>query len=246
MLQKAFNIIVEISKHQRKRTGKTVYEIRTGEARIKSVLLRALAVPDLHRQCCARAFLRGAFCAAGTVSDPDRYYRLEIVCRNKEDAALAAEVMDELDLEPKQTVRKGGFVVYLQDGNGISRALALMDAPLSVLSLENTRVMREMRGSVSRRLNCEMSNLGKTAQAAAKQIRDIQELRQSGILARLPENLRVTAVLREQNPEASLTELGELMEPAVGRSGVNHRLRKLSQIADEMRSGQTASGVRKE
>jgi len=235
LLQKAFNIRLEISKLRKKSSERAVYEIRTEDPRIRRIVMKALEHPDLRKKCCARAFLRGAFLAAGTVSDPERYYRLEIVLREEADAERVAGIMRQLLPEVKQTARGGGYVVYLQEGDVISRALALMDAPLSVLSLENTRVLREMRGNVSRRLNCEMSNLNKTAQAAGKQIRDIRFLRETGKMEELPEQLREIAMVREQNPEASLTELGELLPVKIGRSGVNHRLRKLSQIAEDLR-----------
>ena len=235
LLQKAFNIVLEISMYTKHRSAKTVWEIRVSDPKTQAILIRTLAKPDLKRTCCRRAYLRGAFEACGTISDPARYYRLEYVFRTKEDAGEVAEVMRTLSLEGKYTARGSKHVVYLQDGQQLADAIALMDARYAVLELENIRVMRNMRGRIGRRVNCETSNLNKTVRASSRQLRDIEELEQSGVMASLPETLRETAALRKQFPDASLAELGEMMHPPVGRSGMNHRLRKLAEYAQTIR-----------
>ena len=235
LLQKAFNIVVEISMYTKHRSARTVSEIRIRDPKIRGILLKNLARPDLKRTCCRRAYLRGAFEAAGTISDPARYYRLEYVFRTREDADALMEIMRSLSLEGKYTARGRTHVVYLQDGQQLADAIALMDARYSVLELENIRVMRDMRGRIGRRVNCETSNLNKTVHASARQLRDIEELEESGVLESLPKTLQEAARLRKEYPDASLSELGDLMQPPVGRSGVNHRLRKIAEYAQDLR-----------
>ena len=235
LLQKAFNIIVEISMYTKHRSGRVVYRIEVRDEKKKKLLTRFLSSPDLTRQCCRRAYLRGAFLASGTISDPEKSYRMEIVTKTPEDAAAVYEVMKNLSLDAKTAQRGRWYVVYPQESEQLREAIALMGAPRTVLELENIRVMRDMRGRIRRRVNCETSNLNKTVHASARQLKDIRLIEESGEWAGLTESLRETASLRKQFPDLSLTELGAMMEPPVGRSGVNHRLRKLSEIADEIR-----------
>ena len=235
LLKKAFNIVVEISMYTKHRSGRVVYRIEVRDEKKKKLLTRFLSSPDLTRQCCRRAYLRGAFLASGTISDPEKSYRMEIVTKTPEDAAAVYEVMKNLSLDAKTAQRGRWYVVYLQESEQLREAIALMGAPRTVLELENIRVMRDMRGRIRRRVNCETSNLNKTVHASARQLKDIRLIEESGEWAGLTESLRETASLRKQFPDLSLTELGAMMEPPVGRSGVNHRLRKLSEIADEIR-----------
>ena len=235
LLQKAFNIIVEISMYTKHRSAKTVWEIRIRDPKVRGILIRALGNPDLKRVCCKRAYLRGAFEAAGTISDPNRYYRMEFVFRMQEDAERVIDIMRGVSLEGKYVKRGRTHVVYLQDGQQLVDAIALMDARYAVLELENIRVMRDMRGRIGRRVNCETSNLNKTVHASARQLQDIRELEESGVMGSLPASLREIAQLRKQYPDASYSELGEMTQPPVGRSGVNHRLRKIAEYAQDLR-----------
>ena len=189
----------------------------------------------LQKSCCRRAFIRGAFLAAGSVSDPNRSYHFEIVCEGEYQAEQLKELVRSLDIDAKTVRRKKYFVVYVKGGAQIADLLAMMDARVALLELENIRILKEMRGSVNRKVNCETANINKTVNAAVKQIEDIRYIRDTAGFSSLSNGLDEIARLRLQYPEATLKELGMLLQPAVGKSGVNHRLRKLSSIADKLR-----------
>ena len=131
--------------------------------------------------------------------------------------------------------RKRHYVVYLKEGSGIVDILNVMEAHVSLMQLENVRIVKEMRNSINRRVNCETANISKTVSAAVKQMEDIRLIEETTGLYQLPDTLRELAELRLQNPDASLIVLGSMLNPPVGKSGVNHRLRKLAQMADEIR-----------
>lgn len=131
--------------------------------------------------------------------------------------------------------RKKYYVVYIKEGSQIVDILNVMEAPVSLMELENIRIVKEMRGSVNRQVNCETANINKTVSAAVKQIEDIRFIQSAAGLSGLPESLQEMARIRLERPEATLKELGEALEPPVGKSGVNHRLRKLSLVAEELR-----------
>lgn len=189
----------------------------------------------LEKTCCKRAFIRGAFMASGSMSDPNKAYHFEIVCRTPEQAARIQELMREFETDPKIVERKNHFVVYLKDGSQIVDMLNVMEAYVSLMNLENVRILKEMRNSVNRKVNCETANIGKTVTAAVKQIADIELIRDTEGLDSLPMPLREIAQVRLENPEAPLKDLGQYMNPPVGKSGINHRLRKLAAIADAIR-----------
>lgn len=217
--------------------GKRDYEARLKAGPVLSRIARAFGNKDaLERTCCRRAYLRGAYLAGGTISDPNRYYHLEIVCADDYAAGRVMGVMREFGLNAKQVERKGSQVVYLKEADQIAEFLRLTGASRMLMEFENIRIMREMRGSVNRQVNCETANLKKTVDAAMKSIEDIRYLREKGALAHMSPALRRAAEARLANPQASLTELGELMNPPVGRSGVNHRLRRLTEMAEELRA----------
>lgn len=191
----------------------------------------------IQKSCCRRAFLRGAFLAAGSISDPERFYHYEIACASEPKAEQLRKLLETFDLDARIVRRKKYYVVYIKEGSQIVDVLNVMDAPLALMELENIRIVREMRGSVNRKVNCETANLGKTVSAAVRQTEDIVFIRDAEGLESLPEGLREIAQLRLANPDASLKELGEALNPPVGKSGVNHRLRKLGQIAEKLRAG---------
>ena len=189
----------------------------------------------LQKACCKRAFLRGAFMAAGSVSDPNKSYHFEIVCKTKEQGQQLIELIEEFEIEAKVVERKGHFVVYVKEGSGIVDMLNVLEAYVSLMNLENVRILKEMRNSVNRKVNCETANINKTVNAAVKQIEDIMLIRDTIGLDDLPDSLREMALLRLEYPEAALKELGNYLDPPVGKSGINHRLRKLAAIADDLR-----------
>jgi len=182
-----------------------------------------------------RDILRALFVETGSVTDPDKSYHLEIIPPAQGDEALIKALMDEYNLNPKITTRSGNRLVYMKEGSCIVDFLGLVGASLSLMDMENKRILKEMRGNINRRVNCETANIAKTASASARQIEDIKYIRDHGGFGHLEERLAEMARVRLDNPDASLTELGGLVDPPIGKSGVNHRLRKLSKIADDMR-----------
>lgn len=195
-----------------------------------------MTLADIKRLCCKRAFLRGAFLCVGSISDPGKSNHLEFVCTNEEMADLLIEYMAEFEIVAKTIRRKKHFVVYLKDGEEIVNLLNVMGAHVSLMEFENQRILKEISNSVNRRVNCETANIAKTVNAATKQVEDIILIRDICGFGGLPQNLREMAQVRIDYPEASLKELGSYLDPPVGKSGVNHRLRRLSEIADKLRS----------
>ena len=200
-------------------------------------IIEAIQGLYLEKTCCKRAFIRGAFMASGSMSDPNKAYHFEIVCRTPEQASRLQELMREFETEPKIVERKNYYVVYLKDGSQIVDMLNVMEAYISLMNLENVRILKEMRNTVNRKVNCETANISKTVNAAVKQIADIELIRDTEGLDSLPLPLREMAQVRLEHPEAPLKDLGKYLDPPVGKSGINHRLRKLAQIADTIREG---------
>lgn len=185
--------------------------------------------------CCKRAFIRGAFLASGSMSDPEKAYHFEIVCQDLAKARQLRELITSFGLDAKIVARKKCHVVYLKEGAQIVDMLNVMEAHVALMNLENVRILKEMRNSVNRQVNCETANINKTVNAAIKQVEDIQYIEQTVGLSVLSESLKEMAQLRLAYPEAALKELGNLLTPTVGKSGVNHRLRKISSFAEELR-----------
>ena len=189
----------------------------------------------LQQTCCRRAYIRGAFLAGGSISDPNKSYHFEIVCREIAQAKQLQDAINSFEMEAKIVERKKHQVVYLKEGAQIVDMLNIMEAHVALMNLENVRILKEMRNSVNRQVNCETANINKTVNAAVKQIEDIKFIQEKGRLQELPDNLYEMAQVRLEHPEAPLKELGAYLNPPVGKSGVNHRLRKISEIAENMR-----------
>lgn len=187
------------------------------------------------KECCKRAYLRGAFLAAGSISDPEKTYHLELSVKSPELANNLVQLINSYDLNSKIIKRKGYYVVYLKEGDHIVDFLNIIGAHSSLLELENIRILKDMRNNVNRIVNCETANLDKTVTASLRQIENIEYLRDNVGLDNLPENLKQIAELRLQYSDASLKELGQMLNPPLGKSGVNHRLRKLEQLAEEVK-----------
>lgn len=185
--------------------------------------------------CCKRAYIRGAFLASGSMSDPSKSYHFEIVCDREDQAEHLKEMINSFEVGAKIVKRKKAYVVYLKEGSQIVDILNVMEAHIALMELENVRIMKEMRNSVNRKVNCETANINKTVSAAVKQKEDILYIRDTVGFEKLPDGLREVALARLQYPDAPLKELGKLLEHPVGKSGVNHRLRKLSEIAEKLR-----------
>lgn len=189
----------------------------------------------LRSDCCRRAFIRGAFLTSGSISDPKKFYHFELVCNTMRKAEFLQEILLSFEFDARIVQRKKYYVVYLKEGEQIVDLLNIMMAHRALMNLENVRILKEVRNSVNRQVNCETANLNRTVSAAVKQIEDINYIKDTVGLDSLSEGLREVAVLRTENTEISLKELGQLLSPPVGKSGVNHRLRKLSEIADGIR-----------
>ncbi len=189
----------------------------------------------VQQSCCKRAFIRGAFLAAGSVSDPEKSYHLEIVCAAQGKAEQLKRIINSFGIDAKVILRKKSYVVYIKEGSQIADVLNIMEAHVALMKFENIRILKEMRNTVNRKVNCETANINKTVSAAVKQVEDIKYIRDTVGLENLSAALMDAAQIRLAYPEATLKELGDLLIPPVGKSGVNHRLRKLSSIADKLR-----------
>ncbi|MDE6759928.1 MAG: DNA-binding protein WhiA [Lachnospiraceae bacterium] len=189
----------------------------------------------IQKDCCKKAFIRGMFLATGSVNDPNKAYHFEIVVHNREMAETVKEVINSFSLDAKVVKRKKYYIVYLKEGSMIVDILNIMEAHISLMDMENIRILKDMRNDINRRVNCETANIKKTVNAARRQIEDIEYIEKTKGLKYLNDSLRQLAELRLEEPDANLSELGEMLNPPVSKSGVNHRLRKISNIAKVLR-----------
>ncbi|MDO5337050.1 MAG: DNA-binding protein WhiA [Eubacteriales bacterium] len=254
LLRKAFNINTEIliQKKVFLKKGNAYFVEITSEEEVRKLLqsTKLMAAAEagclqgtgvnpvvVQKNCCKRAFIRGAFLASGSISDPEKGYHFEIVCSAEEKAMQLRDMIQSFEIDAKIVRRKRMFVVYVKEGSQIVDLLAIMGADRALMNLENIRIIKEMRNSINRKVNCETANINKTVNAAVKQAEDIRLIDQTIGLDSLSSTLEETARLRIQFPEATLKELGMMLTPKVGKSGVNHRLRRLGEIADGLRGG---------
>lgn len=251
LLQKTFTMgnSVSIDNRITKKNNRFVVELEEPETAVKILqavkLLGNDRTPQLsdalvnqmvvQRNCCRRAFIRGAFLCAGSISDPEKFYHFEIVCGSKAKAVQLMELMQSFEVDAKIVQRKKYYVVYVKEGAQIVELLGIMGAGVSLMNLENVRILKDMRNTVNRKVNCETANINKTVNVAVKQVEDILYIQDTAGLHSLPESLEETALLRLEYPQASLKELGALLSTPVGKSGINHRLRKICSIANELR-----------
>ncbi len=188
-----------------------------------------------EKECCRQAYLRGAFLVSGWVNLPDRAYDLEYAVQDERHAEILTELLRGFDIHARTTLRKGQQVVYVKDYEQVSSALGMLGAYQAYMALENTYILKQLHNSVNRQMNCDDSNTDKTVRAAAGQLADIEYLRAHDALDQLPRPLQEIAEARWNNPDANLTELGALLEPPIGKSGVNNRLRRLNAAAQRLR-----------
>ncbi len=251
LLRKTFNIETEVFVATNKSNGNVSYTVivkkhedaisvlqasklidHDGEIAEEFSIVKNLVVQHI---CCRRAFIRGAFLAAGSMSNPEKSYHIEIVCTAMKKAEQLQNIINSFGLDAKVVVRKKTYVVYLKEGSQIVDLLNIMEAPVTLMEMENIRILKEMRNSVNRKVNCETANINKTVSAAMKQVNDIRYIRDTIGLKELPEGLREIAELRLEYPNETLKELGDLLSTPLGKSGVNHRLRKLSEMAEHLK-----------
>ena len=204
------------------------------------VLINTITDEILSKDCCRRSYLRGAFLAGGSVNNPETSaYHLEIATLYEEHASELTKLMNGYGLNAKFIDRKRGYLVYLKEAEKISDFLSLIGGYQALLKFEYMRIVRDMRNSVNRLVNCETANLNKTVNAAMRQVENIKFIDQEIGIEELPERLREVAKIRVENQEMSLKEIGEAVSTgAISKSGVNHRLRKLDEIADKLRNGE--------
>ena len=183
----------------------------------------------------ARLCIREAFIKAGSINDPNKKYHLEIMFKTKKKAEEMQQLLNNFDIHARIIKREKEYMLYLKEGEEISNFLALIGANSSVIRFEEVRVLKETRNDINRLVNCETANLNKTINAAVKQIEDIKLIKKKHKFSSLPENLQEIAELRIENPDVSLVELGKMLSDPIGKSGVNHRLKKLSDIAEDLR-----------
>jgi len=248
-LKNLFHVETEITVQRRNRLKKhNVYVVRVpGQPKVMEVLDTLGLMKDglmynpeinqnlVQKECCKRSYLRGVFLGAGSLSDPMNSYHLEIVANSEEYAASLVQLMERFGLRPKISGRKNVLLVYLKESEQIADFLNVIGAHQALLELENIRIQKEMRNQVNRLVNCENANMNKTVDAAVRQKRNIEFLQQHYGLEKLSEGLQAVAEARLAYPEVSLKELGSLMDPPIGKSGINHRMRKLEELAEELR-----------
>ncbi|SHE65327.1 DNA-binding protein WhiA [Desulforamulus putei] len=259
LLKNLFGLSTEILVRRRVRLRKNnVYLVRIPSQPGIEEIFKALGIGEagaaiaeeginkelIARDCCRKAYLRGAFLGGGSVNNPEGTYHLEIITDNFKHAQELAELMQSFNLPARVSPRKNWYVVYLKGSEQIVECLNHMGAHAAQLDFENARIYKDMRNQVNRLVNCETANLNKTVNAAVRQLENIKYLADTIGLEKLPKPLREAAELRLQHPDASLKELGELWDPPIGKSGVNHRMRKLERLAERVRSRKVDHGFK--
>ncbi|MGD3157669.1 cell division protein WhiA [Staphylococcus cohnii] len=252
LIKKVFNVEVELLVRKKMKLKKNNIYICRIKARAKEILgelgilkngvfTHEIDEAMIHEDEMKRSYLRGAFLAGGSVNNPETSsYHLEIFSLYEDHSEGITNLMNEYELNAKHLERKKGSIAYLKEAEKISDFLSLIGGYQALLKFEDVRIVRDMRNSVNRLVNCETANLNKTVSAAMKQVESIQLIDQEIGLDNLPDRLREIAKLRIEHQDISLKELGEMMSSGtISKSGVNHRLRKLNQMADKIRSGET-------
>ena len=251
LIQKTFKINTEIIIRNNQGNNSNLYKLIVIDHNMALKVLQATKLIDnnyeirenfsitsnlvIQNTCCKRAFIRGAFLAVGSISNPKKDYHFEVVVPFKEKAIQLQKIIATFSIGAKIIKRKKNYVIYLKEGSQIVHILNVMEAHVALMDLENVRIYKGMRNSINRQVNCEAANIGKTVRAATKQIEDINYIIDNKSSLLLSDNLKEVANLRINHPDASLKELGEMLNPPLGKSGVNHRLRKINQIADKLR-----------
>mgnify|MGYP000888641600 CR=1 FL=1 len=192
----------------------------------------------VEKRCCKRAYIRGAFLGGGSISNPEKSYHLEFVSNNKEHSIALSNIINSFNLNSKIVMRKDNYIIYLKEGEQIVDILNIIGAHQALLKFEDIRVLKDVRNNINRLVNCETANLSKTINASLKQVNNIKLIDKKIGLENLPKNLQEIAYLRLEHRDASLKELGKMLDPPLGKSGINHRFRKIEEIADKIRKGE--------
>ncbi len=252
LLRNTFKVHVDVMvRNHNVRLSSIRYSLFVREKKAVILILKAIKMLDeagnlwggfqqVHQRlvqntCCKRAYLRGSFLVAGSITNPEKAYHLEIAVQSLEYARQLQTLSASFGVAAKIVERKKYYVLYMKEGSQIVDFLNVMEAHVALMELENVRILKEVRNSVNRQVNCETANINKTVTAAARQIEDIRYLQCHLGFSQLADGLREVAQLRLEYPDSSLQELGQMLSPPISKSGVNHRLRKISHIADQMR-----------
>ncbi len=240
--------VVNVSSAMRRSREGTMYTVSVDGGNERELLVNCFGytgkeislrvnLANLDSPCCTASFLRGAFLSCGTVTDPKKDYHLEFLVPHMNLAKDLLHVLNDLEgisVQAALVARKGAYVVYLKDSEQIADLLTYLGAPKSAMELMQVKMVKEVRNNINRKMNFESANIDKTASAAAKQIMAIRKIEEKMGLDSLPEDLREIAVLRIENPEMSLRELGGSLSAPISRSGVNHRLNRLLELAEDL------------
>lgn len=255
LMHKAFGILPEELNVYNAGKNTIIVEIKDEE--IVELLLLAIKWKDIgsdsinmqfvnplivKKDCCRKAFIRGAFIATGSISDPNKFYHYELVCNEQNDAQCLKDMLNHYNLDAKVIERKKHYVVYIKEGELITDCLNVMGAVVSQMELYNVMILKGISNDINRKVNCETANLNKTISAALKQIKDIEYIRDTVGLGYLKPSLEEVACVRLENTDSSLSDIGKMLEPPVGKSGVNHRLKKISEIAAGLRGDASGNG----
>ena len=243
LFKKAFSVTFDVQPEE-ETGGKLNFQITDGEKLsaimaafgfdAKDTLALHINLAAVEEECCKASFLRGAFLAGGSVTDPSKGYHLELTTTHQSVAREAYTLMQEvLGFYPKTAARGGGQVLYLKQSDLISDCLTFLGAPLAAMGIMEAKLEKELNNKVNRRCNCDEANTSKVVEAAQEQLSALRVLREKGLYEQLPNKLQQAAKAREENPEASLTELAGMMEPPITKPAMNHRLKKLVQMAQE-------------
>ncbi|MFC5651967.1 DNA-binding protein WhiA [Paenibacillus solisilvae] len=250
LIKKRFDVHTELLVRKKMRLKKNnVYIVRI-PAKVQEILSELKIVSEgfmfnqgidkdmIRKPCCKRSYLRGAFLAGGSVNNPEgSSYHLEISTMYEEHCKSLVDLANRFDLNARCIERKKGFIFYMKEGEKIIELLSIIGAHQALFKFEDVRIMRDMRNSVNRIVNCETANLNKTIGAAVRQIDNIKLLQREVGLESLPDRLREVAEVRLLHPDMNLTEVGEMLKGKVSKSGVNHRLRKIDELAEKLRNG---------
>lgn len=254
LIKRTFPAELEVSVRRYPASSKSrIYIIAIRDDEMSGRILRAVKLIDesgdinenlsvdnivIRSTCCKRAFLRGAFLSSGSITAPEKSYHFEITAATMDKAKQLTRIIAVFNIDAKIIQRKKYFVVYVKEGDQIADMLNVMEAHVALMNLENVRILKEMRNNVNRQVNCETANIHKSVTAANRQIQDIRLIQRNKGIDSLPEGLRKVALLRLENEDMPLKDLGLLLDPPLGKSGVNHRLKKIGLIAERIREQQ--------
>ncbi len=243
LFHRAFGLDFDQSPDPGEKNGKLIFQM-SDEEKIRCIFNAYGLSPEggvalhvnfgmLEEDCCRNAFLRGAFLAGGSATDPAKRYHLELVTSHRTVSREVDALLLDLGFRAKTVERNGSSILYFKQSEVIEDFLTFLGAPVCAMGVMEAKMEKELINGVNRRVNCETANLSKVVDAAGGQIAAIRALESRGILSELPEKLQLTAKMRLENPEATLAELAEMCQPPVSKSAVNHRMRKLMELAKE-------------